>query len=167
MTATTMAMARSSERSTSSMAPRMKTASSPVTKRRTPSGSVGWSSSTMALMLSEISRVLLCAWRMMPMPRPPSPLERRIEVPDFGPSVTVATSESRVTSSSMIAPKASGVLTVAVVRTTRLWLVALSEPAGLSKATVARASRTSATLRPRLARASWSTSMRKMRSRPP
>ncbi len=168
ITATTMTTASASERATSSSAPWMKAASSPVTKRLTPSGRIGWSSATMARMLCEISRVLLCAWRMMPIPSPPSPFERRIEVPDFGPSVTVATSETRVSpSSSISAPNASGVFTVAVVRTTRLWLVASSDPAGLSKATVASASRTSATLSPRLASASWSTSTRKMRSRPP
>ena len=88
-------------------------------------------------------------------------------MPLSGPSVTVATSASRVASSSISAPNASGVLTVAVVRTTRLWLVAVSDPAGLSKATVASASRTSASVSPRLASAVWSTSTRKIRSRPP
>ena len=167
MMPTTIATASTSVRSTSWIAPSMNTASSPVTKMRTPSGSSSSSSATTARTPSEISRVLLCAWRMMPIPSPLSPFERRIELPMSGPSVTSATSDSRVASSIISAPKASGVLTVAVVRTTRLWFAASSEPAGRSKATSASVSRTSATVRPRLASAIWSTSMRKMRARPP
>ena len=167
MIATTIATESSSVRSTSWMAPSMKTASSPVTKMRTPSGSSPASSATTARTPSEMPSVLLCAWRMMPRPSPLSPFERRIELPRSGPSVTTATSDSRVSPSSISASNASGVLTVAVVRTTRLWFAASSDPAGRSKATSSSASRTSATVSPRLASAIWSTSMRKMRSRPP
>ena len=78
-----------SVRSTSWIAPVMKTASSPVTKMLTPGGRVAASSATTAWMPREISSVLLCAWRMMPMPRPLWPLERRTELPMSGPSVTV------------------------------------------------------------------------------
>ena len=148
MIATTMTTDSASVSSTSWIEPSMKTASSPVMKMLTPVGQRPGSSATIARMLREISSVLLSAWRITPIPSPLWPFERRIELPLSGPSVTVATSASRVVSSSISAPKASGVLTVAVVRTTRLWFEAVSDPAGLSKATVASASRTSASGQP-------------------
>ena len=84
-----------------------------------------------------------------------------------GPSVTLATSRMCVVPPMTIFSKASGVLTSAVVRTTRLWLEVVIEPAGVSKATEASALRRSATVYPRAASLAWLTSMRKILSRSP
>ena len=48
----------------------------------------------------------------------------------------------------MMSSNSSGVVTSAVARTMMSWLVLVSEPAGVSKATVASALRRSATVRP-------------------
>ena len=48
----------------------------------------------------------------------------------------------------MIASNCSGVVTAAVARTIRSWLLLVSEPAGVSKATEESAVATSATVRP-------------------
>ena len=61
--------------------------------------------------------------------------------PVSGPSVTVATSPSRVRSPMMRFSKASGVVTSAVVRTMMSWSLVVSEPAGVSKATEAERAR--------------------------
>lgn len=67
----------------------------------------------------------------------------------------------------MMFSNSSGVVTSAVVRTIRSWLVVVIEPAGESKATEASAARRSATVKPWLASLFWSTSMRKILSRSP
>ena len=87
--------------------------------------------------------------------------------PMSGPSVTVATSRIWVVPPMTMFSNSSGVVTSAVVRTIRSWLVVVIEPAGLSKATEASALRRSATVKPWLASLLWSTSMRKIFSRSP
>ena len=58
-----------------------------------------------------------------------------------GPSVTVATSPSRVLPPMTMFSNSSGVVTSAVARTMMSWLLLVSEPAGASKATEASALR--------------------------
>ena len=87
------------------------------------------SSATTARMPREISSVLLCGLA------DDADARARSRRSSAGSSCRCparaspsATSESRVSSSSISAPKASGVLTVAVVRTTRLWFEAVERP---------------------------------------
>ena len=98
---------------------------------------------------------------------PVLPSERSDEALGSPPSVTEATSPSRVLPSMMMLSKASGVVTVAVARTMMSWLPVVSEPAGVSKATVASALAMSAMVRPRLATLAWLMSTRKIFSRSP
>ena len=98
---------------------------------------------------------------------PVLPLERSDVALGSPPSVTDATSPSLARPLTMMFSKASGVFTVAVARTTMSWLPVVSEPAGVSKATVASALAMSAMVRPRLATLAWLMSTRKILSRSP
>ena len=167
MMSSTIETDRISAISTSWIAPLTKMASSLVTRMVMPCGRVCWIFSAAARTPSEMSSVFDCAWRMMPMPMPVLPSERSEETPMSGPSVTVATSPSRVFSPMTMFSKASGVVTEAVVRTMMFWALVLSEPAGVSSAIEASALRMSAMVRPTLASLVWLMSTRKIFSRSP
>ena len=167
MIAITMVTAMASVVSTSRIAPLMNTASSLVTKTLTSGGRMGCNSSTTARTAREISSVLVWACRMIPRPRPVWPLARSTLSPGAGPSVTVATSPKVTPSRIASASNSAALVTVAVVRTTMLWLEELSAPAGASKATLRSVLRISARLRPRLASCIWSMSIRNTASRSP
>ena len=102
------------------------------------------------------------AWRMMPMPIPALPFDRSAVEERSGPKVTVATSPSRTFRPISSRAKSSGVFRSAVALTTMSCVVLVIEPAGTSKAMSDSADASEATVRPRLASADWSTSMRKI-----
>ncbi len=160
----TITAASTSAFTTSSIEPRMNTASSLVMRISVPSGNCVCSRSTMALTPFEMLSVFDCAWRMMPMPMPALPLERSAVDDRSGPKVTVATSPRRTLSPMISRAKSSGVLRSAVARTTMSCVVEVIEPAGTSKAILESAEVSEATVSPRLASAAWSTSMRKILS---
>ena len=167
ITATTIAMAKPSDFTTSSIEPEMKTASSEVTKIFTSSGRVSFNWSTTARTLAEISSVLEVACRMTPMPSPWLPLARRAVSPLAGPSVTVATSPTSTSGLISSASNAAGVATLAVVRTLIDCRLPARSPAGESKATLDNARCMSPRDNPRLASSSWFMSTRKIGSRSP
>ena len=156
--AMTLTTAIISEISTSWMAPEMKTESSDETRTSTPGGIEPLRPSMALLTFSEICTALDCACGTMPRPMPDLPLVRRPELDEPGPKTTEATSLSLILSRITSSCISSGVLTSATARMAMFWLVPLSEPAGLSKPMVERALRTSATVSPRLASFTWSTS---------
>ena len=119
MTISTIVTDRISAISTSWMAPWTKVASSEVTRMVMPAGRVVWIFSAAARTPLEMSSVLDCAWRTMPMPMPVLPSERKEVEPGSPPSVTVATSPSLVLPLMMMLSKASGVVTAALARTIR------------------------------------------------
>ena len=167
MTASTIVTDRPSASSTSWMAPLMKVASSLVTRIFMPLGSVSWILAAAARTPVEMSSVFDCAARMMPSPMPVLPSERSDVALGSPPSVTEATSPSRVRPLMMMLSNASGVFTVAVARTTISMLPVVREPAGVSKATVSSALAMLAMVRPWLATLAWLTSTRKILSRSP
>jgi hypothetical protein len=132
ITTTTIATASASVLSTSLMEPRMKTASSEVTKISTSSGSVRRNSATASRTPSEIDSVFDVACRTTPRPRPVCPFARRIVSFGAGPSVTRATSRTRTLSRMTRSSKASGVATEAVVRTLIDCRSPVRSPAGAS-----------------------------------
>ena len=126
----------------------------------TPCGSAPFCScATARVTPSEIATALDCACGTMERPTPDLPSERRPELAPTGAKTTVATSPMRILSRMTMFSNSAGVFTSATARMAMFWLVPLSEPAGLSKAMVESALRTSATVRPRLASFTWSTSI--------
>ena len=104
MTPTTIAVASSRVKITSSMAPLMKVASSEVMISETSSGNEVWRSATASWTRAEISSVFEDAWRTSAMPTPVTPLTRMVLDSSARPKTTSATSLTRVVGLILTAP---------------------------------------------------------------
>ena len=97
---------------------------------------------------SEISMVFEPAWRTTPRPTTRRPSRRVKLLASSGENTTVATSATRMSPRTMIAPISSSVTTEASARTISSWSRDRKLPAGTSRGAWRRTAPTSVTVRP-------------------